>query len=89
MFSLLRKSVSNLFFNWGKIALQFCVGFYRTTMQINHNYIYICIYVYPTDAELELDFPASMPSWECRDESKFRLSECLFWRETLKGSLKG
>ena len=51
--------------------------------------IYICIYVYPTDAELELDFPASMPSWECRDESKFRLSECLFWRETLKGSLKG
>ena len=46
-------------------------------------------FVYPTDAELELDFPASVPSWECRDEYRFRLLGCLFWRETLKGSLKG
>ena len=86
MFSFLRKSV----FNWWKIGLQFCVGFYWITMQINHNFIYTYIYIYisPTDAELELDFPASMPSWECRDESRFRLSECLFWREMLKGSLK-
>ena len=31
----------NLFFNWGKIALQCCVGFCHTTMQISHNYTYI------------------------------------------------
>lgn len=45
-------------------------------------------FVYSTDAELELDFPASVPSWKCRDESRFRLSESLFWREMLKCSLK-
>ena len=29
------------FFFWWKIALQFCVGFCHTTMQISHNYTYI------------------------------------------------
>ena len=28
-------------FNWGKIALQCCVGFCFTAMQISHNYTYI------------------------------------------------
>ena len=27
----------NLFFNWWKIALQFCVGFFHTTMWISHD----------------------------------------------------
>ena len=31
----------NLFFNWGKIALQCCVGFCHTTADISHNYTYI------------------------------------------------
>jgi len=31
----------NLFFNWRKIALQYCVGFYHTATQISHNYTYI------------------------------------------------
>ena len=26
----------NLSFNWRKIALQFCVGFFHTTTQISH-----------------------------------------------------
>ena len=30
-----------LFFNWWKIALQFCVGFCCTTPRISHNFIYI------------------------------------------------
>ena len=28
-------------FNWGEIALQHCIGFHLTTMQISHNYTYI------------------------------------------------
>ena len=35
--SLLLKFI----FNWGEIALQHCVGFCLTTMQISHNYTYI------------------------------------------------
>ena len=49
-----------LFFNWWKIALQFCIGFCHTTTWISHNcvcvyvcvcvcvciYIYVCMYVY-------------------------------------------
>ena len=31
----------NLFFNCRKIALQYCVGFWHTTSQISHNYIYV------------------------------------------------
>lgn len=42
-------------------------------------------FVYPTDAELELDFPASVPSWECRDESRFRLLGC----SVLEGDTEG
>ena len=30
----------NLFCNWRKIALQCCVGFCHTTLQVNHNYTY-------------------------------------------------
>ena len=33
------------FFNWMKIALQYCIGFRHTTTRISHNYIYICICV--------------------------------------------
>ena len=32
-----------LFFNWRKIALQCCVGFCPTTMQTDHNYMYISL----------------------------------------------
>ena len=83
MFSLLRKSVFNLFFNWGKIALQFCVG--STAQQCKS----IIILYISNRCWTRAGFSSPMPSWECRDKSKFRLSECLFWRETLKGSLKG
>ena len=31
----------NLFFNWRKIALQYCVGFCHPTMRISHNYTFI------------------------------------------------
>ena len=33
--------LSVYFFNWRKVALQCCVGFCHTTMQISHNYTYI------------------------------------------------
>ena len=32
---------SHLFFNWRKIALQCCIGFCWTIMQISHNYTHI------------------------------------------------
>ena len=32
-----------LFFNWRKIALQCCVGFCPTTMQTDHNYMYLSL----------------------------------------------
>ena len=35
---LMTVSFLNLFFDWGKIALQCCVGFCHTTMQTSHNY---------------------------------------------------
>ena len=38
MVALFTKNVS---FNWRKIALQYCIGFCCTTMQMNHNYTYI------------------------------------------------
>ena len=34
----------NLFFNWRKIALQCCVGFCHTTMQISHKGVCVCMY---------------------------------------------
>ena len=33
--------LKNLFFNWRKIALQCCIGFCHTAVQISHNYTYI------------------------------------------------
>ena len=35
----------NLIFNWERIALQCCVGFYHTTTQISHNYTYIKLFI--------------------------------------------
>lgn len=46
-------------------------------------------FVYPTDAEPDLDFPASVPSWDCGVESRSRPSGCLFWWEKLKDAFKG
>ena len=34
----------NLFFNWRKIVLQYCVGFCHTTIQFSHNFWYMYIY---------------------------------------------
>ena len=34
-------SFFNLFFDWRKIVLQWCVGFCHTAMRISHNYTYI------------------------------------------------
>ena len=45
-----------LIFNWRIIALECCVGFYHTAVQISHKcvciniyiyiYIYVCVYIY-------------------------------------------
>ena len=38
----------NLFLKWGKTALQCCVGFWHTTMQISHNHTYVPYLLNPT-----------------------------------------
>ena len=35
-----------LFFNWWKIALQFCIGFCNITTWISHNFVCVCVCVY-------------------------------------------
>ena len=55
-----------LFFYWKKIALQHCVGFCYTTMQISHNYIHIHIYmyIYPLHpSQLQTGLPVSYNSF--------------------------
>ena len=52
-----------LFFNWWKSALQFCVCFCCTTIQISHHYIFINIYyVYSPSLLNPPPFPPSHPS---------------------------
>ena len=41
-----------LFFNWRKIALQFCEDFCHTTMQISHNYTYMASLLSPYSTPL-------------------------------------
>ena len=53
-----------LFFNLGVIALQGCIGFCRTTTQISHNYVYMCmnIYIYTSPASWASFPPPPIPS---------------------------
>ena len=49
-------------FNWRKIALQCCVGFYHTISRICHNYTYIYINIYISLLGLP-PLPSKLLSW--------------------------
>ena len=83
-FSLLQIHITldflNVFFNQGKSALQCCVGFCPTTIQISHNYTYITSFLslpilpHPTPLGHH-----RVPSWDpCVIQQL--LTSCIFYR---------
>ena len=60
-----------LFFNWKKIVLQSYVDFCCTTMQISHNFTYVCIFP-PTP------LPPLLPSHPSRSSQSTRLGSMCY-----------